>query len=223
MTSRSRPAIHRCARRRPAIRLRCRSTSSRPPSERPAVDAAVAAVLSQRVWAAPPDRRARSWFCSTVGAERCPQHVEVCRLSGAAIQQPWMADAVARIARDRRSARGRRARRRRVWPTRDSSAAPWQTLASAADGRPLAVAAGSANGLVVVTAAPASDVATPVLLRSIANALAPPLDLQRAEVVPIADAVLQRWSRPPAPVTVAAARQRRSRTIGAGCGWRRCA
>jgi hypothetical protein len=46
-----------------------------------------------------------------------------------------------------------------------------------------------------------SDVAMPVLLRSIANALAPPLDLRRAEVVPIGDAVLNGYSRPPLPVT----------------------
>ncbi|HMB80802.1 MAG TPA: hypothetical protein VKI43_12075, partial [Vicinamibacterales bacterium] len=43
------------------------------------------------------------------------------------------------------------------------------------------------------------DVATPVLLRAIANAIAPVPDLQPAEVVPIADALLQRWSRPSTP------------------------
>ena len=80
------------------------------------------------------------------------------------------------------------------------AAAPWQTLASAADGRPLAVAAGSAAQLVVTSAAPASDVATPLLLRSIANAMATMPDLQRAEVVPIPDAQLQQWSRPSAPI-----------------------
>jgi hypothetical protein len=51
----------------------------------------------------------------------------------------------------------------------------------------------------VASAARASDVATPVLLRSIANAIAAIPDLQRAEVVPIADALLQRWSRPSTP------------------------
>jgi hypothetical protein len=55
--------------------------------------------------------------------------------------------------------------------------------------------------LLVATAVPATDIALPVLLRSVANALAPRLDLQRAEVVAIADAVLQRWSRPAGPAT----------------------
>ncbi len=80
-------------------------------------------------------------------------------------------------------------------------AAPWQTIALAADGRVLVVASASANELVVVSAAPASDIVTPVLLRAIADAIATPFDLRRAEVVPIAEAVLQRWSRPTAPVT----------------------
>ncbi len=78
---------------------------------------------------------------------------------------------------------------------------PWQTLASAADGRPLAVAAASANRLLVASAAPASDLATPVLLRSIANAIASVPDLRADEVVAIADPVLRQWSRPPAPMT----------------------
>ncbi len=87
------------------------------------------------------------------------------------------------------------------WPARHSPAAPWQTLAFAADGRPLAVAAASANRLLVASAAPASDLATPVLLRSIANAIASVPDLRADEVVAIADPVLRQWSRPPAPMT----------------------
>ena len=158
--------------------------------ERPAVDAAVAAVLSQRVWAAPPDRRARLVLANGVAGVS----------DASSIQLPWMADAVARIARDP-DLRAAGARVSAGLSDARLSAAPWQVLTSAGDSRPLAVAAGSAKGLVVMTAAPASDVAMPVLLRSIANALAPPLDLQAAEIVPIGDAVLRGWSRPPMPVT----------------------
>jgi len=169
------------------------------PAERPAVDAAVAAVLSQRVWAAPADRRARLIGLSSVAQGFSP--ASTAELSAVTrIQQPWMADAVARIARDP-DLRAAGARVNAGLPEARFAAPPWQILASAGDDRPLAAAAGSAKGLVVVTAAPVSDVAMPVLLRSIANALAPPLDLRRAEVVPIGDAVLNGYSRPPLPVT----------------------
>jgi hypothetical protein len=76
------------------------------------------------------------------------------------------------------------------------TAAPWHTVTPAADGRPLAVAAGSPGGLIVVSAADASDVVTPLLMRSITNAIAGIPDLQRAEVVPISDRLLREWSRP---------------------------
>jgi hypothetical protein len=163
-------------------------------ADRPAADAAIAAVLSQRVWAAPPDRHARLVLIETAAiAEAAPKPVG----EGG---RPWMADAVARIAGDRdlheatsRIAAGLAAA--------EFAAAPWQTVAFAADGRPLAVASGAAKGLVVVSAARASDIVTPLLLRSITNAIADVPDLQRAEVLPIADAVLQQWTRPAAPVT----------------------
>ena len=160
-----------------------------PSAGKPAIDAAIAAVLSQRVWAGPPDHRARLVVVDAVSltiADASP------------IQQPWMADAVARIARDP-DLRAAAARVPAGLSDSRFSTAAWQTLTSAADGRPLASAAGSANQLIVASAAPASDVATPVLLRAIANAIAPVPDLQPAEVVPIADALLQRWSRPSAP------------------------
>lgn len=164
-------------------------------AEQPAIDAAVAAVLSQRVWAAPPDRRARLVLVEPKTA--MAQVVD--GLSDVSpVQQPWMADAAARIAGDR-ELRAAAARVAAGLSDARFAAAPWQILASAADGRPLAVAAGSANRLVVASAARASDVATPVLLRSIANAIAAIPDLQRAEVVPIADALLQQWSRPSTP------------------------
>src|SRR6185295_11790468 len=55
---------------------------------------------------------------------------------------------------------------------------------------------GSPSRLIVVSAASASDVVTPLLMRSIANAIAGIPDLLRAEVVPIADRQLREWSRP---------------------------
>jgi hypothetical protein len=186
---------------------------------RPAIDAAIAAVLSQHVWAAPPDRRARVVLVPAAGANpkvRTTAGSEPGRATAgggpavvngladaAPITQPWMADAIARMARDP-DLRAAGVRVADGLADARFAAAPWQPLASAADGLPLAVAAGSARGVVVASAAPASDVATPVLLRSIADAIADVPDLQRAEVVPIADAALQRWSRPPLPVSAPA-------------------
>jgi len=164
---------------------------------RPAIDAAIAAVLSQHVWAAPPDRRARVVLVPAGGGG--PAAIDALA-DAAPVSQPWMADAIARIARDPDL-------RAAGVPVADGladarfAAAPWQPLASAADGRPLAVAAGSARGIVVASAAPVSEVATPVLLRSIANAIADVPTLQNAEVVPIRDEVLRRWTRTAAPVT----------------------
>jgi hypothetical protein len=116
------------------------------------------------------------------------------------IAQPWMADAAARIARDW-DLNAAAARVAAGLPGSPFGAAPWRALVSAADGSPFAVVAASANRLLVASATPGSDLATPVLLRSIANAMASMSDLRRAEVVPIADAALQRWSRPASPVT----------------------
>jgi hypothetical protein len=201
------------------------------PAEQSAIDVAVKAVLTERVWAAPPDRRVRVVVVQAVGAdlkvrttpaprERTtparpdvattpvpPEVVQAFRpalpeavLGASPIARPWMADAVAGIARDRDlAAAGARVASGLVGAA--FATAPWQTLAFAADGRPLAVAAASANRLLVASAAPASDLATPVLLRSIANAIASVRDLRADEVVAIADPVLRQWSRPPAPMT----------------------
>jgi hypothetical protein len=120
-------------------------------------------------------------------------------LSDAApIRLPWMAEAMARIARDAdvQAAAGR-------VPTGIADArfstAPWQMVAAAADGQPIAVAAESGQRLAVVSGAPASGLATPILMRAMANALATIPDLQSAEVVQIADEVLRVWSRPASP------------------------
>lgn len=162
--------------------------------DQPAVDAAIAAVRSQRVWAAPHGRRARLLVTDVA------QPFRAAIGDAAAMTQPWMARAVARIAGDGDlHAAGSRVSAGLAGAA--FSAAPWQTLTVAADGRPLAIAAGSADGLVVASAAPAADIVTPLLLRAIANAIADVPDLQPAEVLPIADAVLQRWSRPAPPLT----------------------
>jgi len=163
-------------------------------------------VLSQRVWAAPPGRRARLVIVPPVAGSptRTDEGGRPALAEGVSnavpIAQPWMADAAARIARDP-DLDAAAARVAGGLPAAPFAAAPWQRLASAADGSPLVVVAASANRLLVASAAPASDLATPVLLRSIASAIASMPDLRAAEVVPIADAVLQRWSRPAAPVT----------------------
>src|SRR5207237_10142914 len=75
---------------------------------------------------------------------------------------------------------------------------PWQVVAVAADGAPVVAAAATSDRLLVASGGPASDLVTPLLMRSIANALAAVPDVTRAEVVPIADAVLREWARPPA-------------------------
>jgi hypothetical protein len=215
-------------------------------AEQPIIDAAVAAVLSQRVWAAPPDRRARLVLVEQrpaavpeppmtdvaqpgqdvaqsgpdavrpgedavrPGPDAVRPGQEVAQafrpaivdgLSNlSALHQPWMADAAARIARDL-DLRAAAARVTAGLSDARFAAAPWQALAFAADGRPFAVAAASANRLVVASAARATDVAAPLLLRAMANAIAVVPDLQRAEVVPIADARLRQWSRPAAPAS----------------------
>jgi hypothetical protein len=175
-----------------------------PEADRSAADAAIGAVLSQRVWAGPADRRARLLLLQPAAVDadlKVRTTSEVVQASRpAVIQQTWMAGAVSRIAGDR-DLRDAAARVTVGMSDTQLSAAPWQVLASAADGRPLAVAAESADRLVVASAARASDLVTPVLLRAIANAIGAPADLQGVEVVPIADAVLQRWSRSAAPVS----------------------
>jgi hypothetical protein len=163
--------------------------------DKPALDAAAAAVLSRHVWAAPPNRRARVVL---IPATPTPDVVQAFR-PAVPITVPWMADAVARIARDADLQAASRGVAAGLTDGRFASA-PWQVIAAAADGRPLAAAAGSADRLLVASAAGATNLATPVLLRSIANGIATVLDLQQAEVMPIADAVLKQWSRLPAPV-----------------------
>ncbi len=170
-------------------------------ADRPAIDAAIAAVLSQCVWAPAPGHRARLVVPDLTADPKVRTTTDVVQAfrHAGAITLPWMADAAARIARDP-DLRAAAARVGAGFIDASFSVAPWQILAAAADGRPLVAAAGSPEGLVLASAAPAADVATPVLLRAIANAIADVPTLQSAEVVAIPDAALQRWSRPSIPV-----------------------
>jgi hypothetical protein len=166
---------------------------------KPAIDAAIAAVRSQRVWAAPPNRRAR--LVVVDGTEPGNAASLVAQgFSPAIMASPWMADAAASIARDA----GLRAASAQIAAGLTDprfAAPPWQRLVSSGDGRPLVVAAASADRFVVASAVPPSDLATPILVRAIANAMAQVPDLQAAEVMPITDAQLQRWSRPSTPTS----------------------
>jgi hypothetical protein len=179
--------------------------------DRPVVDAAIAAVLTQHVWAAPPDRQAKVVLVGATGepsggsqavAGRAvvqgSRPAVLAELAGAsAIDRVWMGGAVARVARDV-DLRAAAARVTGGLADPRFSSPPWHTLTFSSDGRPLAAAARSSDALLIASAAPAANLATPLLLRSIANAIADIPDLRRTEVMPIGDAVLQRWSRPPA-------------------------
>jgi hypothetical protein len=117
-----------------------------------------------------------------------------------------MAEAVARLSRDgelllvaSQSASALSAR---------DSAPPWHVVAVSSDGRPLIAAAAAVvespasglqpreNQLLIASAAAASDLITPLLMRAIVNSMAIAPDLAAAEVVPIPDPLLRAWSRP---------------------------
>jgi hypothetical protein len=168
------------------------------PEAKAAVDAAKSAVLAQRVRASAPDRRVRV----IIGADLAGGPA----VEGATtVAQPWMADAAARLVRDPELQAAASRVQRGLADVRFSRA-PWQTLASAADGRPLLVAADR----IVISAAAATDIVTPLLMRALANGVAPAPDLQSAEVLPIADRQLREWSRPasiPATPSAEALRQ----------------
>lgn len=157
---------------------------------RPAIDAAVEAVLSQRVPKPPADRPVKLMLLRA-GA---PADVKA-----SDIRTPWVADAIARIAGDivlqdeaSKQATG-------IADPRFGMR-PWYPLAYAADGRPLISAAAAGGTLVIVSAAPADALLTPVLLRSIANSIAPEADSSALEIVPIADSALRAWTRAPGTV-----------------------
>ena len=160
---------------------------------RPIVDTAIAAVRSQRVWAPAANRRGRLVLLDS-------SIDPAAAVDGGPVTQPWIADAIASIARDRDlQAAGAQA----VAGLSDPrfSATPWQPLLLAPDGRPVAVAGASRASLVVVCGATPSSLVTPLLLRAMVNALGGPPDLRRAEVLSIPESQLRAWSRQPAPVT----------------------
>jgi hypothetical protein len=171
------------------------------PAARSTADAAVAAVLAQRVWAPAPDRRAQLVLLDAGGFPMNPgvaPRVMSAVSTAGPVRVAWMADAIARITRD---ADLQAAARRVPSGVSDSrfTATPWQLVAEAANGEPLVCAASAGPRILVLSAASAANVLTPILMRAIANALATMPDLQRAEVVPIADEVLRPWSRPAVP------------------------
>jgi hypothetical protein len=115
------------------------------------------------------------------------------------IRISWMADAIARLARDRELVDA--AARRPAGLTQPRfRTAPWQPLAAAIDGQPLISAGASGATLVVASAAPADVLVTPLLLRSIANSIGGADDRESHEIVQIPDAVLRAWTRLPGGV-----------------------
>jgi hypothetical protein len=163
------------------------------PTAKQAIDAAVAAVLSQRVWAPAPDRRAR---LVVIDADMGYDPFSVAGASP--IRTPWMADAAAGLLRDN-ELQTAAARVATGFADEKLLAAPWQTVAFSADGRAVAVAAAeSPDRLVVASAAAASNIVTPLLMRSLANGIGAVPDLQHGELAPIADRLLREWARPAA-------------------------
>ncbi len=155
----------------------------------PALNAAVAAVLSQRADAPAADRRA-ILIVPGRGVDVPP---------GARIDTPWMADAVAAVAADDelRST----ARRIAAAPTSEVPAsAPWLPILHATNGRPVVAAAESDRQLVVVSALPAGELATPLLIRSLLDALSlERRSASRLEILPIPDGDLRAWRRDARP------------------------
>jgi Aerotolerance regulator N-terminal len=168
------------------------------PAARPSIDAGIAAVLSQRVWAPAADRQARLVMVAD-GADKASESAIAEALP---VRLPWMANAIAQLAHDAdlTSAAGRVAA---GLPDPRFVSEPWQVVATSADGRPLVVAAASPDRLLIICAASASDLVAPLLMRSIADVSAAVPDLRSAEVLPIPDRLLREWARPravaPAP------------------------
>jgi Aerotolerance regulator N-terminal len=159
------------------------------PSARPFVNAAIAAVLGERVWSPPQAHHARLVL---VSAENAAAEVT----TGSGRLEPWMADAIARLTRDD-DLQHASARVAGALDEPRFSQAPWFAVARSHDHRLLIAAAASVDGLVVAAGAPPSDVALPILVRGIVNAIAVVPDIVPLEIVPIPDAQLARWSRPP--------------------------
>jgi len=153
---------------------------------------ALSAVLSERVLAAPADRRVRLLIAAApdFGAQIADAR---------SVRVPWIADAIARIGRDPDVG----AACRDLGASLDAATfarAPWVVVAANRDAKPAAAAAADAAGrLLVATASPADALATAAIIRSMLNARAPASGVDGAEVAAIADAQLRAWSRPPGP------------------------
>ena len=154
---------------------------------------AVAAVLSQRLWPAPDGRRSRLVLARNAGDQAV--------VGASPPTQSWIGDAIASIARDE-ELQSEAVTIAAGLADAKFSASPWTTVAIAADGRPLAAAAESSKLLLVVSAADASHIVTPLLLHAIVKGLGGAPDLRAAEVIPIPAAMLQEWTRPAAPATI---------------------
>ena len=161
---------------------------------RRAADAAISAVRAQRIWAVADNRHARLALIGT--SDDMPELADA-----RVVSKAWAADALARIARDR-ALQAEASNVANGLSDRRFSTPPWTTVAVASDGRPLAVGAELASGLVVVSGAEASSLAIPLLIRAMADGIAVFPDLRAAEVLPIPDAQLQAWTRPPGPLAV---------------------
>jgi len=109
------------------------------PAAQSTADAAVAAVLAQRVWAPAPDRRAQLVLLDAGGFPMNPD-VAPAVMSAVSTAGPvrvaWMAEAIARIMRD---ADLQAAARRVASGVSDArfTATPWQLVADASNGEPL--------------------------------------------------------------------------------------
>ncbi|HEV8348008.1 MAG TPA: BatA domain-containing protein [Vicinamibacterales bacterium] len=151
--------------------------------EKRAAEAALAAVLSQRVFAPPPDRQARVVFAASSAV--------LPAASRSASLAPWIADAIARLTIDEAL--------QAAGPASAGSdvAKPWFTASS--DGARLVVTTtvpASARGQREGVLAPKeNDIRTALLLRSIVNALAAGRT-SPSDILPIPDAVLRTWERP---------------------------
>ena len=157
-----------------------------PPDARATLDA----VLAERVPAVPAGRRARLMI---VGAASFVSEAR----EATPVRTAWIADAIARIARDPDLLASARRLTARL-PADGFDREPWHVVAENGDGRPLAAASADAAGRLIVASASGPDqLATAVLLRSMLDAMAPAASFESAEVIAIADAQLRAWSREP--------------------------
>lgn len=157
-----------------------------PPEARTTLEA----VLAERVPLLPPGRRGRLLFADAASLAGDIRAVTP-------VRTPWIADAIAIIARDA----DLRAAAREVTTTLPTAAfdrEPWHLLATNRERRPIAVASADlSDRLVVVAASRPDQFATAVLMRSMLNAMAPASAFDQAEVITISDAELRAWSREP--------------------------